>query len=78
LDISIARKGQISLMGFAFFLYIKKGELLMYKWQKTQAELDREAMLLAFGKGDINKYYYLKGKLDAELEEYIEQLKKIY
>lgn len=45
--------------------------------EKTLKELEREALLIAFGKGDIEKYWYLKGKSDAELELFIENYKKL-
>lgn len=39
----------------------------------TLRELEREALLLAFGKGgSIEHYWYLKGKADAELAAFID------
>lgn len=42
--------------------------------EKTLKELEREALLLAFGKGSWERYWYLKGKADAELEQYLSTL----
>jgi hypothetical protein len=39
---------------------------------KTLRELEREALLLVFGKGSWENYWYLRGKADAELEAYLE------
>ena len=41
--------------------------------EKTLAALEREALLLAFGKGSWERYWYFKGKADAELENFLEQ-----
>lgn len=38
---------------------------------QTLKELEREALLLAFGKGDWARYWYLKGKADAETAAFI-------
>lgn len=41
--------------------------------EKTLRELEREALLLAFGKGgSLERYWYLKGKADAELAAFID------
>jgi len=40
--------------------------------EKTLRELEREALLLAFGKGNWDNYWYLKGKADAELEHWLD------
>lgn len=42
--------------------------------EKTLRELEREAMLIAFGKGSKERYWYLLGKADAELEYYLSTL----
>lgn len=38
---------------------------------ETLRALEREALLLAFGKGSWEHFYYLKGKADAELDAFI-------
>lgn len=72
--------GQSLIIGLLLLLYIIAAiakERGIYMLEKTLKELEREALLIAFGKGDIEKYWYLKGKSDAELELYIENYKKI-
>ena len=45
--------------------------------EKTLRELEREALLLAFGKGgSLEHYWYLKGKADAELSAFIDTYKE--
>lgn len=43
---------------------------------KTLRELEREALLLATGEGNWERYWYLSGKADAELEAYIETMRR--
>lgn len=38
---------------------------------ETLRALEREALLLAFGRGSWEVYWYLKGKADAELAAFI-------
>lgn len=57
-------------MVFALFSYLYEGGMNM---DQTLLELEREALLLAFGKGSWDRYYYLKGKADAELEAYLKE-----
>lgn len=45
---------------------------------RTLHELEMEALLLAFGKGSWDRYYYLKGKADAELEQWIKEYKETH
>lgn len=43
----------------------------------TLLELEREALLLLFDKGGSwERYWYLKGKADAELENYLTEYEK--
>lgn len=44
--------------------------------EQTLKELEREALLLAFGKGDWARYWYLKGKAEAETAAFIAAYKE--
>lgn len=51
----------------------RKRGLIVDKLDKLLIEVEREALMLALNKGSWERYWYLKGKADAELEVYIQK-----